>query len=698
MRPLAQLARSYLEAGGYKLLRAKAGFFELERHALDGQGHRILLWSDDATRLPSNALDGDERAEREKKEAALLCSFEREMRDAPGATGYYLVGSRQGYSQHFVTEATRLLGCQGGIRVPAEFFDASYKIEGTETRRARSILGDVLALAKKVRRVPQPFTVCTSLSSEPRAKKGGDLVAHLMSALLEQNQKPKLRFIDGAAGSGKTIVFNALTAGLYGEFIAAKRARKERARPIVFLPEHLRGKQIGYVDDILAAVAETDVAELTPPEQLKWLLRNGRSVWMFDGLDEFYAGGNDFFSFVEEALTAPNSRAQFVICVRDSLLNSSSPVRDFIERQTAAGNELEVYELCPWTEEAWRELAWLELEDGRDGARSAESVERFVSDLKSSNAISAMAQLPFYCSVLLSHFKKNGQMPGDELDVLDLLVDRMILREHGKCVFQWRDFIDVEALVDVFEVEAQRLGVPLPSGSELDRVICGLLDGEASGLLFEVIGGLAHRLRYAPSAGDEASGFTAEDAESLIDLETTAGAHDEGSLARLRTSLVRFAFFGPGRKVGTLDFTHEILADYFAARYAALMLERVLRDHDSSLRPGSVTRGGLIALQRAFAATIGTAYVFPGSVFHRYFERELETTPALRHGLGLVAAHGTNLPENVADFLLLLLGDEAAINQIENPMPPPLPDHAVAMTDTLRAAEWARRRDFEIGR
>ncbi len=90
--------------------------------------------------------------------------------------------------------------------------------------------------------------------------------------------------------AGKSVAFNALVAALHNGFVVAKNARQAAPRPIVFLPGHLRGRRVGYVDDILAAVAETDVAELTSPEHFKWLLKTGRSVWMFDGLDEFYGG------------------------------------------------------------------------------------------------------------------------------------------------------------------------------------------------------------------------------------------------------------------------------------------------------------------------------------------------------------------------------------------------------------------------
>jgi hypothetical protein len=46
-------------------------------------------------------------------------------------------------------------------------------------------------------------------------------------------------------------------------------------------------------DDIIAAVAETDIAELTTAEQFKWLLRSGHAVWMFGALDEFCSGGRE---------------------------------------------------------------------------------------------------------------------------------------------------------------------------------------------------------------------------------------------------------------------------------------------------------------------------------------------------------------------------------------------------------------------
>jgi hypothetical protein len=161
MRTLAHAAQAYLEAGGLLLIRAEPGFLEFARPEPDASSRRIVIWYDDEPHPCSSQLDSAQRAMRETAETALLGRFKSEMSRVAGTIGFYLVASRLGYSQQFVTEATRVLGTPGGIRVPAEFFDAPYKIEGVDARRARSALGNVLALAGKQRRVAQPFSLRT---------------------------------------------------------------------------------------------------------------------------------------------------------------------------------------------------------------------------------------------------------------------------------------------------------------------------------------------------------------------------------------------------------------------------------------------------------------------------------------------------------------------------------------------------------
>jgi hypothetical protein len=279
-----------------------------------------------------------------------------------------------------------------------------------------------------------------------------------------------------------------------------------------------------------------------------------------------------------------------------------------------------------------------------------------------------MARLPFYCSVLLSHFSQNGELPRDELDVLELLVESMVRREHGKRVFRWQDFVDTEAFTQVLEEEARRADLRVPDGNELRAAIDRLLDEQAPELLFELIGGLAHTMRNSAGAFGGDLGLCADDTRDLIDIGRVAASHDSEVLRRLRISLVRFAFFGPGRRAGSLDFTHEILAEYFAARYALRMVERAVSGEAAeSGEPASV--------RSAFAAAIGIADIAPGSLFHRYFARQLTRDTSLRAGLETLHKSGEAGGLNVRSFLALLLRGEHAERPEARP-PPLLPHHA----------------------
>lgn len=654
MNMLIEQARSYLESGGFRTRRAEAGFLYLERSCGCGKTERQFVWCDDDTAIPSSNLTRAQRVARDEREAALLRSFEREMRATPDATGYYLVGRKIGLSQHFVSEATRALGDRGGIRVPIEFFDTSYKIDRPEARRARSALGDVIAGAEKVPRVPQPFSVREWLAPGASVHFHRDLVDYLRTALAEPSPKPKLRIIDGPAGSGKSVAFNALVAALHSDFMAAKNTRQAGARPIVFLPGHLRGQRVGYVDDILAGVAETEVAELTSPEQFKWLLKTGRSVWMFDGLDEFYGGSGDFLSFLEDALAAPDSMAQFIICTRDSLLSTSPALEKFIDRRLAAGNDVEIYDLSPWTAEACEELAWLELENGQNRGKRSARVDQFVSLLKTSNEIAALAQLPFYCRALLALFKHDSSLPQNDLFVLETLVECMIDREHGKHIFRWQDFVDFEALRSVVEDEAAKSKVNAPEGRDLDALINRMLDEEGRDLLFDLIAGFAHRLQRTIVTDLSADGVAAE----LVRLD---GSADSERGRRLRVAIVRFAFFGAGRKAGSLDFTHQILAEYLAARYARSMLGQAVARFDPR------GKSGLSNLEVALLNAVGSATVPPGSVFHRYFAHELENDSKLGRCLELLLKHDKIGRENARDFVQLLLNGSTQLEPLQTP-------------------------------
>jgi hypothetical protein len=628
---LHSLARSYLQAGGYQIGREAYGFLDLTHpEPSRGQPARLLVWSDDSTLTASRALTASERTDRDKREQALLAAFKTEMSAAPGAVGFYLVPRRLGQSTEFASRAGALLRSPaGGVRVPIQFFDTPYKREqtgeaGTRSRKARSAVDDLLGQVAKVRRVAQPFLIRRGLGPNDCVPVEGDLVEHLETTLMDPGAI-RLRFIDGSAGSGKTVAFNALLDSSIKEFRAAKAEQLQRRRPIAFLPDHIRGEAIGYVDDVIDAAVEADMAQTVEPEQLRWLLSRGFATWMFDGLDEFYAGDNDFFKFLEDELADPNSQAQFLICARDSLLSSSDAMRAFIERQLQRGGRIEIYALAPWDAKRWAQMAWLELENGRKGAEGSARVRQFVSALEGSATLADLAKLPFYCAVMLETFKAQKKMPKDEFELLQSIVDRMVEREHGKDIFRWEDFVDIDALSESIDDLAVDQKVAASDTANTRAILAEVLDGEGRSALFELIEALAHDYRRNPDAATAANGLGLEDLRNFYGRTYAASNLGDPEVSRLVTVLVQFAFFGQGRRAGSIDFTHHILADYLAARYAARLLRgAVAQDEQAGASGRRASLSDVTRRVSTFRQAIGTAPLVAGSTFHRYLAQEMQ--------------------------------------------------------------------------
>lgn len=627
---LHALARSYLEAGGYQVRREASGFLDLVHpQATGGRPARLLVWSDDAELAASDTLNPAERAGRDKREEALTAAFRKELDAAPGAVGYYLVPGMRGLSSAFTKTAPAIL--RGGIRTPVLFFDTDYKVEMAGGSKVRSALGLILDQAARTRRAAQPFVIRRGLGPSDCTPGGADLVEHLETALTDPGRGARVRLIDGAAGSGKTVAFNALLLASFEEFKAAKASRTLRRRPIAFLPAHIRDEPIGYVDDVLDATSQAEMAQAVEADQLRWLLKHGHATWMFDGLDEFYAGDNDFFAFLEAELADPASQAQILVCTRDSLLSSNPAMRGFLERQFKRGGAVEVYELAPWGPKAWEEVAWLELEQGRDGARGSRKVTQFVAALQASPTLAELARLPFYCTVMLDTYRAGKGLPKDELELLGSIVDRMVEREHGKDLFRWRDFVDIEALAAAVD-EANNDGEPVkaPTTSEMHGMLAEVLDGAGREALFELIEALAHQHRRNPAAGAGALGV--DDMRGVYGRAYASGDLADPDMERLLTLLVQFAFFGPARQPGAIDFTHHILADYLAGRYAVRLLRGVL---DRPVPAGGAPSGrpsvaDSVRPISAFRQAIGTAPFADGSLFHRTIAQEVARDAGLR--------------------------------------------------------------------
>jgi hypothetical protein len=617
MSELARMAAEYFRFGNYRITRETADFLEART---DDSSARILLWADDTALTESSSLSGKEKAEREAREAAWLRRFSEEMRAAPGAAGYFIVPQRVGLSAQFVSNATKTLN--GGIRVPIQFFDSEYRYDEGGKKARASVAAPVFETAAKLKRVPQAFFRRRGLAETDREPGPGDLVDYLKTWIAQAGQSPRFCLIDGSAGGGKTVAFNALATHAYKAFVERKNRQGKdgeagpgtAGRPVIFLPQHLRGTgEVGHIDDILAAANETDMAASMTPGQLRWLLLNGFSLWMFDGLDEFYEGSEGFFNEIGAALDTPGSRACVLICTRDSLLTSSAAMRAFVESRLAGKHNTEILELAPWGEAAWRTIATLELGEGA-------KAQKFVTSLTSSPIVADLARLPFYSRVLIERFRDGVGLPSSEFELLDTIFERMIGREHDKAIFRWRDFVDEDLLSGVIEDEIENSGGLLnPDNASTRKAVSDLLDAQGRENVAELISALAHAHRRSDANGGAAGGLEALDIKALTDISYISNDMSREEHLRRLNVLVQFAFFGPGRRAGTVDFTHPILADYLAGRYALILLRR---GKDALPSRSDLNPTDLALPKAAIQQAVGAAPFDPESIFFRAIEWE----------------------------------------------------------------------------
>src|SRR5262249_32041498 len=161
--------------------------------------------------------------------------------------------------------------------------------------------------------------------------------------------------------------------------------------------------------------------------------------------------------------------------------------------------------------------------------------------------LAGLAQLPFYCAVMLETFKSQKAMPKDEFELLQFIVDRMMEREHGKDIFRWQDFVDVDALSEAIEDEAAGKRVSVPDSADTRAILAQVLDGEGRSALFELIEAIAHGYRRNPDAAGASGGFGLEDLRTFYGQAYTSSSLADADTQRLVTVLVQFAFFGQGR-------------------------------------------------------------------------------------------------------------------------------------------------------
>jgi hypothetical protein len=452
---LVDLSRGYLEAEGYEVSARGRDLLVGNRKGIAEETEFFYLW----------VVDGVEPRSLRGREGVLLARFKEASDTQPSAPKFLLVESREGLSREFQEGALRWYNVK--IRVPAQLFDTALRSE--ESPEAASALRELAKRGNEVRkrRADQPF--------EAEGKGGTDLLPALVKRLRAPERKP-IQIIVGPAGTGKTVLFECLFAELYERFINDKRGQVLSARPLPLLPEHVPQADAPTIRAILRAFLRTEFARPLDPRVFEWRLTHGLATWLLDGLDEIIAQDPGFFDYLLELLTMPGGDAPAVlICVRDSLLVTHEPLRDFC---TEFADNVDVYRLRPWEQQSKRQFAELVL-----GTRSA----GFLESLRDRPTLDQLAATPYYCALLAEEFSENENalhVEYSEVDIVDAAVDRIIDREIQKGIIredltpkkEIKEFVEAIAAEDMEEgfrgvlvEEARELAKPVLSADVDDE-------------------------------------------------------------------------------------------------------------------------------------------------------------------------------------------------------------------------------------
>jgi hypothetical protein len=490
-------------------------------------------------------------------------------------------------------------------------------------------------------RAPQPYFRRDGLAPHKQTVPDADLFRHLTLLMNQPPTGPEVYLIVGSAGGGKSVVFSALFTYLYEVFMKRKQAQTEGMRPIPVMPESLLRADAYSTEALFKAVAETEVAAALDPRLLDKFVRDGRVALMIDGLDEFFAEQDDFFSEINGRYLVEGSNARIVIALRDSLLSSSPNVERLVGAlSTHTHCTLRIFELAAWEDrEAKRALAWLRLE-GRlpnSGDQDPAAVAGFLTRLETSPMMNKLARLPFWCNELIKDYQaqqagKEGAASGDEYDLLERALTRLIEREWNKHR-ESRDGRVVPEAAFVPAVQARMLalermilswttwgptavidslltGTPhdLTAGPTLREVLDSKYAADGDRALRDLLEEAAWRYRRLADAGrsDEQRSLDVKALGALYDKRRSWAVGREDRL-KGRRILRHFALFGQGEH-GGVDFAHDYMADYLASRFA-------LRE--------------ILETPARFCKILGSATLGETDVFSGYLRRELSTKPAV---------------------------------------------------------------------
>jgi len=532
MRDLTQLVQTYLIAAGYHLLDKTSNLVIADKLAFAGDRDTRLIW----ITAPGTAIKDFVTLEHQ-----LLRDFDEKTSVYPNARCHLISHTREGFSRDFRTETKNM-----GIThlVPAQFFDTPFKHE--EAPESASAIKALLNKDLLSKRVPQPFSVLENGNSKTNSS---DLLSHILAELIGTDALSKknscLRIIVGSAGIGKSILFGALFNNLYNHFIDQKMRLRRFYRPIPLIPDYLHNSSIIRYEALIDNFLNTDVAVQMSRGSFEWMLENGFSVWLFDGLDELYAGDADFFVQLLDILTRPESLAQIVICARDSLLSSSDNFAAFLQEFSSNSHDIiKIYKLNDWDDSSKRIFTWFSFEGcyPKKDVPDPPKVNQFLEKIRKSKSLKTLTGLPYYCSLILDEFNRDQLLDFDnDYVLLEHVVSGIIQREIEKGLLN-KNFFEKDGLNEWIETIALEL-----------------YSENYKGLLKSKIEEYAQLVLRPELLGKE--------------------------YADIMQTLIRFPLFVQGIKPGIITYKHELLCEYLAGKY--LIKQLPINPKRTALRLGN---------------------------------------------------------------------------------------------------------------
>lgn len=501
---------NYLTTLGFNVLDKTDGYVTADKAGFGGTRDTWQIWSFSAPEGESSKLD----------EQHLLSDFERRGKVYPSASRWLVADTFGGFSQRFRNEAEKKFGIR--FRVPIQFFDTPFKSEGMTASTATAIND----LRRQVPRIPQPYSV---LADGETTQKGEDILEHLRNEF-RYAEKPCLRIVVGPAGIGKTWFFRNLFAGLYDHFQTQKNKLETFPRPIPLVPQYFHGRGATLrTQDLVREFIETEVETYIPQSAFEWMLTRGYASWLFDGLDELYAGDSNFFEILADLLTRPpESKTQILICARESLLSSSANFADFIKDfppGTSEEPKIELYRLERWDNSSKRAFAGLHLSN-------PQKETQFLNYISRSDSLRTLSSLPYYCSLLVEEFKGNKT---------EDFTDDFTLLSH--------------AIAGIIDREKEK-GVLIPSNLQPNGLDEWL----------ETIASVCYATNF--------KGINKTDAETYAMLVAHPDLSESERTSTI-TTLIQFPLLARGMEAGILTFEHELIAEYLVGRY---WLRRLISD------------------------------------------------------------------------------------------------------------------------